>query len=214
METNLELLNAARRLDNDVLVKIFDQFASPLYNYALHLCADPLRADQIVGDVFAKLLNQFASGNGPKSNLRAYLYETTYHMIVDEARYSRRRAPLEELDSVRQDVHSGWLSLEDQSMFQMILDAIQEYLTDNQRHVVILRFLEGFKQRETAAIMGITVAHVQVIQTRAIAKLRGVFASNESKTASSRSKVRKPSKVWLRQSGITSSHPPAGNASR
>ena len=56
METDRELLHAARRMDEAALVKIFDQYSSPLYRYALRLCSGPLKADQIVGDVFAKLL--------------------------------------------------------------------------------------------------------------------------------------------------------------
>ena len=193
METDLPLLNAAKRLNKDALVKIFDLYASPLYNYALRLCGDPLVADNIVGDVFAKLLDQLASGNGPTSNLRSYLYEIAYHMIVDEARRLRRSAPFEALTSLRQDVHSNSLSLEDQIMFEIILDVIQRDLTDDQRHVIILRFLEECSLRETAAILGKEVNHIKVIQTRAIAKLRKVFESKEIRAAVSLPKMVKRS---------------------
>ena len=91
MEADSELLDKARELDKDAIVKIFDLYASPLYRYAWRLCGDPLLADQIVGDVFAKLLDQFSSGKGQRADLRSYLYEITYHQIVDEARYSKRR---------------------------------------------------------------------------------------------------------------------------
>jgi DNA-directed RNA polymerase specialized sigma24 family protein len=60
METDHKLLNAARNMDKDALVKIFDLYSSALFNYALRLCDDPLLADQIVGDVFAKLMEQLA----------------------------------------------------------------------------------------------------------------------------------------------------------
>ena len=183
METELLLLKAAQTMNEDALVKIFDLYASPLYNYALRLCGDRLLADHIVGDVFAKLLDQFASGKGPTTNLRSYLYETTYHIIVDEARSSQRRAPLEALASLRPDIRSGLLSAEDQIMFEKALDAIQHDLTDDQRHVIILRFLEEFSLQETAAILGKGVNHVKVIQNRAIAKLRKVFESNEIRVA-------------------------------
>src|SRR5919106_1126065 len=92
METELSLLDAAKRMDKEALVKIFDLYATSLYRYALRLCGDVLMADHIVGDVFAKLLDHLASGNGPRSNLRSYLYQTAYHIIVDEARSSQRRA--------------------------------------------------------------------------------------------------------------------------
>jgi RNA polymerase sigma-70 factor (ECF subfamily) len=57
-------------------------------------------------------------------------------------------------------------------MFKQILHAIQNELTADQRHVIILRFMEQFSLRETADIMGKSVGHVKVIQNRAIAALR------------------------------------------
>ena len=90
METEITLLEAARSMNQEALVAIFDLYATPLYNYALRLCSDPVAADNVVGDVFAKFLDQLAAGKGPNTNLRSYLYQTTYHLIVDEARFSRR----------------------------------------------------------------------------------------------------------------------------
>jgi len=45
-------------------------------------------------------------------------------------------------------------------------------LTEDQRHVIVLRFLEGFSLRETADIIGKQVYNVKVIQNRGIVKLR------------------------------------------
>jgi RNA polymerase sigma-70 factor, ECF subfamily len=193
METEL-LLQAVKRMDKEAIVKLFDLYASPLYNYALRLCRDPLTADHIVGDVFAKLIEQLAAGNGPKFNLRSYLYETAYHLIVDEARSSHRRAPLDVLASLRPDVRSGQLGSEEQIMFEKALDAIQHDLNDDQRHVIVLRFLEEFSLRETAAILGKDVNHVKVIQSRALAKLRKVFESKEIRTTTSVPRAREISK--------------------
>ena len=172
MRTELPLLEAAKNMDREALIEIFDLYSSSLYNYALRLCSDPLRADHIVGDVFAKLLDQWSAGRGPSTNLRSYLYETTYHLVVDEARHSHRQAPLEAIDFVRHDRHSSAVTLENRMLFDAIIVAIKNELTEDQRHVVILRFLEGFSLRETADIMGKEVYNIKVIQNRGVAKLR------------------------------------------
>ncbi len=172
MEADITLLDAARSMNQDALVKIFDLYSSALYNYALRLCNDPLEADQAVGDVFAKLLEQLSAGNGPSTNLRSYLYEMTYHLIIDKSRYSRREAPLETVDFLRQDGSSVLLGLEDRMLFETVIRAIKNDLTEDQRHVIILRFLEGFSLRETAEIIGKEVYNVKVIQNRGVAKLR------------------------------------------
>jgi RNA polymerase sigma-70 factor, ECF subfamily len=173
METDRALLEAARMMDKDALVKIFDLYSRALYKYASRLCSDPMLADQIVGDVFAKLLDQLSSGDGPTAHLRSYLYETTYHRIIDEARYARTRLPIEVTDWLPQRVDPTLLRLEDQMLFEQIVHIIRNELTHDQRHVIILRFLEEFSLRETAAILGKQVGHVKVIQGRALAKLRG-----------------------------------------
>jgi RNA polymerase sigma-70 factor (ECF subfamily) len=159
-------------MNREALIEIFDLYAGPLYNYALRLCNDPLRADHIVGDVFAKLLEQWSLGHGPSNNLRSYLYETTYHLIVDESRSSRREAPLEVAEFSRNDGQSTLTTLENRMMFDAVVTAIQKDLTKDQRHVIILRFLEGFSLRETADIMGKQVYNVKVIQNRGVAKIR------------------------------------------
>jgi RNA polymerase sigma-70 factor (ECF subfamily) len=172
MEADLILLDAARNMNQDALVKVFDLYSRALYNYALRLCNDPIEADQVVGDVFAKLLDQLSAGRGPSTNLRSYLYETTYHLVIDKSRYSRREAPLEAMDFLRQDGSVTALGLEDRMMFDTVILAIKDLLTEDQRHVIILRFLEGFSLRETAEIIGKEVYNVKVIQNRGVAKLR------------------------------------------
>lgn len=172
MESDLELLKAARLGNKDALEKIFDLYSSALFNYALRLGCDLVMADHLVGDVFAKLLDHLFEGKGPKTNLRSYLYQTIHNMIIDQGRSSRKNAPLEVMDWLRQDKQSPSPNLDDQIMFDVILKLIQNDLTNDQRHVIILRFMEDFSLKETAAIMGKTVTNVKVLQNRALAKLR------------------------------------------
>lgn len=168
----MTLLEAAKQMDRTALVKIFDLYSPVLYNYALRLCNDTLMADNIVGDVFAKLLEHLSAGRGPTTNLRSYLYETAYHLVVDEARYSNRTAPIESADGLNADGFPTHLSAENRILFETILRAIRNDLTADQRHVIILRFLEGFSLQETAAIVGKELNNIKVIQNRAIAALQ------------------------------------------
>ena len=178
MQADLSLISAARKMDREALVAIFDRYAVQLYNYAMHICGDPLRADQIVGDVFTKLLDQLAAGKGPRTNLRSYLYEMAYNLILDGVRRSRREVPLEltEFEIERGNGHRSMDStLENKILMDSLIRAIKEQLTASQRHVIVLRFAEGFSLLETAQIVGKEAGNVKVIQNRAIAKLRKVL---------------------------------------
>lgn len=171
----MTLLDAARMFNKDALVEIFNSYSSALYKYVFRLCHDAFVADQIVGDVFAKLLEQLSSGRGPKSNLRAYLFETAYHILIDDVRCSQRTDQLDPEHFQQSDENSLQLSLENRMTVDSIRRAIQDDLTDEQRHVIILRFMEGFSVLDTAVIIGKNVNSVKVMQNRAITKLRKVL---------------------------------------
>lgn len=50
------LLKSAKKLDLGALVTIFDTYAPDVYRYAFRLYRDPIPSDNIVGDVFRRLL--------------------------------------------------------------------------------------------------------------------------------------------------------------
>jgi RNA polymerase sigma-70 factor (ECF subfamily) len=177
MENDVILLEAAKQMNREALTKIFDLYAPILYQYALHLCSDPSMADQIVGEVFSKLLDEISFGAGPCDHLRPYLLETAYDRFVDEIHYSRHRAPLEVVNSPEQAAQSEFIGLENQMLSKTILDIIQDDLTEYQRHVIILRYMEGLSLRETAAILGKSVNIVRAAQNRAIVNLRKALAA-------------------------------------
>jgi RNA polymerase sigma-70 factor (ECF subfamily) len=121
-------------------------------------------------------------GKGPETNLRSYLYEMTYHLVVDAARYSCHTAPMEAADFIPQDIYATDVGVENHVLFDGILRSIQNHLTAQQRNVIILRFLEGFSLKETAAILGKEVGSVKVTQGRAIAALRKALGYQEGET--------------------------------
>jgi RNA polymerase sigma-70 factor (ECF subfamily) len=90
-------------------------------------------------------------------------------------------APLEVVDSISDDGYSPSSNFENQVLIKTIMQAIREELTEDQRHVIILRFLEGFSLRETANIVGKQVNYVKVIQNRGIAALRKLLGYEENK---------------------------------
>lgn len=172
--------SAARNIDRDALIAIFDQYTPVLYRYSLRLCADPIVADQIVGDVFSRYLEQVAEGKGPKQNPRAYLFQSVYHAIVDHAREEQRTAPLDIAESFLETERSLSTQVEENMLLEELQVAINNHLTEEQQHIIILRFQEEFSLQETAEIVGKTVNAVKALQNRAVQKLRHVL--NEKKT--------------------------------
>lgn len=171
---DVTLLKAIRDLDQDALTALFDQYAPTIYKYALNLCGSPDEADDVVGHVFSELLRHLKKGTGPRDNLRAYLFQIAYHKIVDQARDRQRTTPLDTAISISNGEQVD-LSHEEKEQLRTLDAIIKDLLTPSQRHVILLRFIEEFSLKETAAITGKNINNIKIIQNRAIARLREVM---------------------------------------
>ena len=175
IEDEAALLKAARQLDQAALASIFDSYAPALYGYILRLCHDPEQADQIIGDVFSKLLEKLADGKGPHKNLRSYLYQIAYHLFIDQTRYDQHIAPIEIVEYISGETSTVQDEIENRALLDTVLLAINNDLTVDQRHVIVLRFLEGMNLQETAKVVGKSVNNVKVLQNRGVEKIRKVL---------------------------------------
>ena len=172
MKDETDLNAVAGSLSDDARATIFDQYAPAIFKYLLRLGVDSHEADQIVGDVFARLLDKFAKGEGPRTNLRSYLFQTAYHLVVDHARERQRTAPLDVADTVTEDKQPVQALAEEKMLLENLASAMKRELTEEQRNVLILRFQEDFSLKETAKIVGKNVNAVKALQNRAINRLR------------------------------------------
>jgi len=175
------LIEGIWKLDEEALSATFEQYAPLIFKYALRTCRDPLEADDVVGEVFSRLMNGLSENKGPRENLRSYLYQTAYHILIDNMRSAKYYAHPDELLNERLKQNPTVESAEERQKLLLIQNALDTDLTDDQKHVIALRFFEGFDVRETAEILGKEISNVKVIQSRAITKLRQVLDSEIEK---------------------------------
>jgi len=178
MKDESAVLAAASSLDQDALATIFDEYAPAIYKYLLRLGVSSQEADQTAGDVFARLLDKFAEGKGPRNNLRSYLFQTAYHLVIDHARERQRSAPLETAENVNEEMAPVQSLAEETMLLERVSTTMERELTEEQRSVLVLRFQQEFSLKETAEIIGKNVNAVKALQNRAINKLREAL-SNE-----------------------------------
>ena len=172
MKDETAVLEAASSLDQVALATIYDEYAPAIYKYLLRLGLYQQEADQTVGDVFARLLDKFSEGKGPRKNLRSYLFQIAYHLVVDQARERQRTASIEAADTVREEGKPVQTLAEENMLLEKLSLAMERELTEDQRNVLVLRFQQDFSLKETAEIIGKEVNAVKALQNRGINKLR------------------------------------------
>jgi RNA polymerase sigma-70 factor (ECF subfamily) len=167
------LIKAARNLDKNALTTIFDLYSPALYKFISRLIHDPVLSDQIVAEVFVQLVEELGAGRGPRTSIRPYLYQTAYRLLVERFREMHPHSSLEvAIRSHQKDKAMAQPRTDDRVMMEALLSSMNTELSEDQRIVIILRFLEDFSLKETAEIIGKDVNNVKVIQNRGIAKLK------------------------------------------
>ena len=151
-------------------------FADRVYRYLLARISDPELADEITSQVFLRLIEKIDIYRiGPRDNVAifsAWLYRLAHNKMVDVLRSRKRTqdAPLEHAAHVTTGQHL-MEAVEDRLDFERILASLQ-LLNDQQREVIVLRFVEELSIAETAQIMQKSEGAVKALQHRALETLR------------------------------------------
>ena len=177
-ETRLvDLLQRAQRAcDPAAFDGLYLLFADRVYRYLLARISDPELADEITSQVFLRLIEKIDIYRiGPRDNVAifsAWLYRLAHNKMVDVLRSHKRTqdAPLEHAAHVTTGQHL-MEAVEDRLDFERILASLQ-LLNDQQREVIVLRFVEELSIAETAQIMQKSEGAVKALQHRALEALR------------------------------------------
>jgi RNA polymerase sigma-70 factor (ECF subfamily) len=150
--------------------------AGALYNFARYLSRDPVVAEELVQDAFARALDaqaHFVAG----SNLKAWLFRILRNAFLDSKRRDRRNpVALREAEEDEGDASDAWLrgDLEMDRLRGLVARDIEQALarlSDDARAVVLMD-LEGFTETEIASVMDVAVGTVKSRLARARAVLR------------------------------------------
>ncbi len=173
-----QLLKRAHKLDHEALIEIYDLYSNALFGYAYKHTGDPQVAEELTSETFFRFLGALERGGGPKEHLRAYLYRITHNLITD--RFRRQPAPTLELDDDRvQDQKPGPTSI-----FSTKQDAEQvrqalRLITEDQRQVIILKYLEDWNSAEIAKAMNKSLGAVKALQHRGLAALQRILIDRD-----------------------------------
>lgn len=148
-----------RRLDD-----IYDELAPAVTGYFRGRGATDPEAS--CGDVFVRVAGALPSFRGNDAALRRWVFTIAHHRLVDELKSSRR-----EREVVTDTVPEVGESPSDESIDPALMAALSR-LSDDQREVVVLRYVADLSIRDVATILGKKSGAVKMLQARGLDALR------------------------------------------
>ncbi len=175
ISTEDRLLAQARQGNRDALMKIYENYFSPIYNFIRLRVDDRDQAEDIASEVFVKLVESLRGRNAPQHSLRGWLFRVARNQLNDH--YGRTRhlgtEALEEWVPASSDTDPEVQFIQTLSV-ERARRALR-MLAPDQQEVLILRFGQSLSLQETADIMGRNLAAIKSLQFRATATLRQVL---------------------------------------
>ncbi len=166
------LVSRAKGGDLDALGQLYDQNQEGIYRYILSRVRDPHTAEDLTGDVFAKMLTALPGYRSLGVPFRSWLYQIARNLLIDHYRRQGLRT-LTGLEGDGDPNDGGDIAAEvERSMTAERIYVALDSLEDSQREVVALRFLSGLSLKEVARTLKKSVAATKSIQHRGLSALR------------------------------------------
>ncbi len=160
--------------------RLFEEFATPIYNYALRMVGDPDRAADVAQDTFIKAyrkLDQLTDEAAAKS----WIYRIATNTAIDDMRRRRFTVPMGGDDDPSQPERAdAGPGPEAQVLGGMVDERIQRALLalrPNHRQALLLSDVEDMSAQEIGAVMGMSYGAVRTLLCRARGQMRRALAA-------------------------------------
>jgi RNA polymerase sigma-70 factor (ECF subfamily) len=165
------LAEAARSGSSAAWQELYDRFFPKMYAYAYRRIGDSASAEDIAGEVFLEAYRRRKSFQYRGVPISAWLYRIAHNLSTNHLRRRNRIRfqPLgdeEPRDEFKAEDHEDAITTRDE------VTAALRRLTPEQRHVVVLRFMEGMSRADVAFATGKSLEAVKALQHRALTSLR------------------------------------------
>jgi RNA polymerase sigma-70 factor, ECF subfamily len=174
--TDEELLARVAAGNKEAFALLFDRYAQLLYRVVYHVLDDHGEAEELVQEVFLRLLERAPRFDPSKGAAKPWLVRVAYNRALDRRTYLARRRFRSgtDLDLVAESL-SGGQDLEAElgaSADRAQVRRALEELPEKQRTALELYFFEGLDLKEIAERMDETFANVRHHYYRGLERLR------------------------------------------
>jgi len=165
-----EVLENARRLGESALSTLVKKSYPFVFRYFYYRSVTREDAEDLTSEVFVRVVNSI---KGQKGYFPAWLISIARNLLTDyyRKRGRSRETSLEEIEEPSSDSDKN----EKDTLHPDDLRKMLDFLTEEQKQVIVLRFIEGNTNEEVAKTMNKSIGAIKALQFRALSALKVIL---------------------------------------
>lgn len=181
-EPEAALVERAIRRDAEAFGALYDRYFDRVYRYARLRVGNAADAEDVTATVFLsawRAIDRFSPKHD--ASFAGWLFRLAHNAVVDRYRRAREDISLDG-EALRSEEVALLANPEGLLEWRLTVDELHHALlalTEEQREVVLLRFVEGLSAREVGDILGKQEGTVRGMQFRAIEALRRILVPQQ-----------------------------------
>lgn len=205
-EVERDLVDRARRRDQEAFGLLYDAYLPRLYRYCLTRVGNETDAEDLTEEIFLKVFRAIegfqwrATGapaadpaseddpppadppsaepgsQEPRVPFAAWLFRIAHNHVISFHRRAATRGPSAELSEAIRDDRRGPAEIAEAKVAAEVVFAAVRQLPEAQRDVLLLRFASGLSVAETAEALGKQQTNVKVLQHKGIQRLKRMLS--------------------------------------
>ncbi len=165
-----EIVALAKKGNETYKEKLFAYIYTKIYRFIYYRINNKTEAEDLTGDVILKIAKALPRQKG---NFNSWIYKIARNTVIDFYRKNSVRKSKISVQEMPGDIPNGRKDFTEQILNEEALKKAMKFLTERQKEVIILKFIEGYKNGEIAKIIGISEGAVKLLQFRALKTMRG-----------------------------------------
>ncbi len=153
--------------DEAAFEELYNLTKESVYSFALAILKNTYDAEDVMHDCYINVYHG-AESYKPNAKPLAWMLTITKNLCFGKLRKSQKREDIPQEDWEKFLEGKDDVSVED----KLVLRACMEILTDEEREIVVLHAVSGFKHREIAYILDMALSTVLSKYNRAVKKLK------------------------------------------
>jgi RNA polymerase sigma-70 factor (ECF subfamily) len=169
-----ELVRRAQAYEEEAIRALYETYYPKIYNYSFMQLGDVHAAEDLASDVMLKMIESIRSYKFRGLPFGAWVFRIARNRLIDLHRRRKRRGEVD-LSETLSTALANPQALAERALERGQLQIALKHLTDEQRQVIVLKFIEGYDNRSVSKIMGRSEGAIKSLQHRALGALRRVL---------------------------------------